>query len=359
MDASLSDEHGLLRDSAAALIARHGGPRRGPGFDRAAWRRCADAGWLDVLVPEAAGGPGLGAAELALILEQAGRGLLRAPLGAVNAAALALVDGDAAGLRRRLLPAIAAGERVVIPALSDPGGGAAAVRAVKAAGRGLLLTGEKRCVPDAAGADGYLIDAAGPAGPMLCHVPAAAPGVSRVDTPEVDGGAQSRLRLDDVLVPAGDVLAGPDRAVALSAALCDLLAILTGAELLGVMGRALELALDHLKVRRQFDRPIGSFQALQHRAVDDRIAVELTRALLFQVCAARDEGRATSAMASAVKARASGAALAVTKSAIQMHGAVGFADEHEAGLCLKRAMTLSARYGNEAAHRRRYARLTG
>jgi alkylation response protein AidB-like acyl-CoA dehydrogenase len=85
----------------------------------------------------------------------------------------------------------------------------------------------------------------------------------------------------------------------------------------------------------------------------------LTRSLLFQAAAAADEGRSNAAMASAVKAKASAAALGVCKSAIQLHGAIGFTDEHDIGLYLKRAMTLSAQYGNEAAHRARYARLTG
>ncbi len=135
--------------------------------------------------------------------------------------------------------------------------------------------------------------------------------------------------------------------------------IALGAELLGVAGAALDMALDYIKVREQFDRPIGSFQALQHRAVNDYIEVESTRSLVFQAAEAADSGRGTSAMASAVKAKASAAALIVAKSAIQMHGGIGFTDEHDIGLHLKRAMALSAQYGNESAHRARYARLVG
>jgi alkylation response protein AidB-like acyl-CoA dehydrogenase len=129
------------------------------------------------------------------------------------------------------------------------------------------------------------------------------------------------------------------------------------AEMLGVMEQALELALGYLKTRVQFNRPIGSFQARQHRAVNDYMDVELTRSLLYQVCAAVDAGQGTPAMIAALKARASEAVMSVTKSVIQMHGAIGFTDEYDAGLYLRRAMALSVQHGDAAAHRARFARL--
>jgi hypothetical protein len=139
----------------------------------------------------------------------------------------------------------------------------------------------------------------------------------------------------------------------------DLVLLGQGAELTGVMDRAFAIALDYLKTRVQFDKKIGSFQALQHRAVDEYMEVELTRSLVFQVAAAFDRGQGNSAMAAAVKSRASAAALRVCKTALQFHGAMGYTDEHDIGLYLKRAMTLVAQFGNEAESRRRFARLAG
>jgi alkylation response protein AidB-like acyl-CoA dehydrogenase len=139
----------------------------------------------------------------------------------------------------------------------------------------------------------------------------------------------------------------------------DLVALGQGAELTGVMDRAFAIALDYLKTRVQFDKKIGSFQALQHRAVDEYMEVELTRSLVFQVAAAFDRGQGNSAMAAAVKSRASAAALRVCKTALQFHGAMGYTDEHDIGLYLKRAMTLVAQFGNEAESRRRFAQLAG
>ena len=132
-----------------------------------------------------------------------------------------------------------------------------------------------------------------------------------------------------------------------------------GAELVGVMGGAFAIALDYLKTRVQFDKKIGSFQALQHRAVDEYMEVEIARSLVFQVAAAFDRGQGNAAMAAAVKSRATAAALRVCKTALQFHGAMGYTDEHDIGLYLKRAMTLAAQFGNEAQSRRRFAVLAG
>ena len=127
------------------------------------------------------------------------------------------------------------------------------------------------------------------------------------------------------------------------------------------MERALEMSLDYLRTRVQFGKPIGSFQALQHRAVDLYIQQELSSAVLDEALAFLDSGpdaRARAAAASRVKARCSDAALRITREAIQLHGAIGFTDEYDAGLYLKRALTLAAWLGGAAWHRRRYARLT-
>jgi alkylation response protein AidB-like acyl-CoA dehydrogenase len=131
------------------------------------------------------------------------------------------------------------------------------------------------------------------------------------------------------------------------------------AQLTGLTERALELTLDHLRTRQQFDRPIGSFQALQHRAVDLWIQKELARTTLeaslktFADPAAGLAARETAA--SSAKARASAAARLVAGQAVQLHGAIGFTDEHELGLHVNRALTLSAWLGNAAEHRRRFA----
>jgi alkylation response protein AidB-like acyl-CoA dehydrogenase len=368
MELLLTEDQKLLRDSAATLAQRHGGPKRlravragATGFDDEAWRAVAEAGWLSLLVPEAAGGPGLSLTELALVAEQCGRTLLATPLSSVAAAAAIVADGDSARLRDALVPEIAGGSAVVVPALlestKDAGPVATATRAI--GGRELKLSGRKTAVAYASAATGFLVNAAADTGTVLCYVPKAGAGVSLASARTVDGGEVATVGLSDVRVPAEHVVGGANRGAELAGRLFDTTLIGLSAELLGVMGQALDTTVEYLKIRKQFDRPIGSFQALQHRAVDTYVEVEATRSLLFQVCAAADRGRVEPAMASAAKARASAAALKVTKAAIQLHGAIGFTDEHDIGLYLKRAMALSAQCGNDALHRRRYGRLVG
>jgi alkylation response protein AidB-like acyl-CoA dehydrogenase len=135
---------------------------------------------------------------------------------------------------------------------------------------------------------------------------------------------------------------------------------IAAAELRGVMTRALEMSLDYLRTRVQFGKPIGAFQALQHRAADLYVQQQLAAAVLDEALRALDAGaapRARAMQASRAKARCADAASRITREAIQLHGAIGFTDEYDAGLYLKRALVVSAWLGGPTYHRRRYAAL--
>ncbi len=129
-------------------------------------------------------------------------------------------------------------------------------------------------------------------------------------------------------------------------------------ELVGLAAAALDVTLDYIKLRQQFGKPIGSFQVLQHRAVNGFIDIELNRSLAYRVLAAYDAGEHHPAMVSAVKARASRGALEITRAALQMHGAIGYTEEHDIGLYYKRALALAARYGGELGQTSRFSALT-
>lgn len=388
MELVLDEAQTILRESAEKLVSRHAGPERHRavrtrehGFDPARIEAAAEAGWLSLLAPEERNGLGLGATEAALVLEAAGRGLLTEPIAAMMATAQAIASGP--GTMRTALDDLMEGRSIILPALHDsvlanPEG--TRVRAVPD-GSGFRLTGRTDPVPGASAAAGFVVEAridrdaavravppgaaADPASAartdrdvLVCLVPRSAPGLEVRRRSRVDGTEQAALALAEVAVAADQVIAGGAQGAALAAATLDRVLLGTSAEMLGVMEKGLALAVDYLGTREQFGRPIGSFQALQHRAVNDHVDIELTRSLLYQVCAAMDQGRGNRAMAAAVKARASDAALSVTKSMVQMHGAIGFTDEYDASLYLRRAMVLSAQYGNAAHHRRRYARLS-
>src|SRR5215472_6029927 len=357
MDLHLTPEQTLLRDSAAKFAAT-AGPKvargwRGvsPSFAPARLREIGDLGWLGMLVPGSADGLGLGLTELALVLEQAGRGLVCEPIGLAAIAAAALAQGHAP---HPMLQRTMRGDALVMPALQENAhAGDPRTPRTQAAGddRAPRLTGTKVSVC-ADGADGFLVSAAGRDGPALYYVARDAPGLRLATARSVEGRALATLALADT--PADPV---PARQSSRSApeALTDLALIALSAELLGVMEGAQELTFEYLRIRRQFGKPIGSFQALQHKAVDIYIRTETTRSLVYQVAAANDPWRIDPAQTVAVKAKASEDALAVTQACIQLHGAIGFTDEHDVGLYLKRAMLLSSLFGNAAVQRRRYA----
>jgi alkylation response protein AidB-like acyl-CoA dehydrogenase len=190
---------------------------------------------------------------------------------------------------------------------------------------------------------------------MLCHVARSAAGLRLVPMPTIEGRRLATLNLDEA---PGDVVAVASNVRDPVANLYDLALIALSAELLGLMDTAHAITLDYMRVRKQFGKLIGSFQALQHKAVDNYIRIEATRSLVFQVAANTDPHHVDPALAAAVKAQASEAAMFVTKSCIQLHGAIGFTDEHDIGLYHKRAILYSSLLGDEARQRSRFAQLT-
>jgi len=182
---------------------------------------------------------------------------------------------------------------------------------VKVAGRKMFVCAD--------GADGFLVSASGRDGPELCYVARNALGSTLSATQTVDGRKLSTLSFTDA--PA-DLI--PSRQSSRNAvdALHNLALIALSAELLGVMEKAQEMTFEYLRTRKQFGKLIGSFQALQHQAVNLYTRIEATRSLIFQVAANNDPYRIDPAMAAAVKAKASEDALIVTQACIQLHGAI-------------------------------------
>jgi alkylation response protein AidB-like acyl-CoA dehydrogenase len=333
----------LIRDSAAAIVPpgdlkRVRALRFGePGFDRKIWREMCALGWIGLRVAEEAGGSGLGMREYCALAEECGTGLLPEPLipGALAARLLTGVE----------LAHLLAGDSIVIPAWQErPNTLAPLGDTVLRDGR---VFGRKVFVPMAAGADAFLVVADG----GLALVARDAPGLSLAIDRTQDGGHFGTLTLDHT--PARP-LAG-DLAEAIEEA-----TLATAAYLLGVMEGAFAMTLGYLKTRQQFGRPIGSFQALAHRAADLKIQVALTRASLEAAALTLDTSAVPAIRRAAVsraKARASDAAMRVTREAIQMHGGIGYTDEYDVGLYLRKAMVLANLFGSAALHRSLYAEL--
>ena len=367
----MTEHAALLKDSVtdfvtrATDIARVRALRGSPGeYDRAVWRQMAELGWLGIAIPEAYGGMGLGLTETAIVAEGLARALGPEPYTAAAVlAAGALAASNDEALKVELLPPIVAGERIPALAWQETAGvlGTAhiAARATPFEG-GFRLSGAKRYVSGAAGADLYLVAARSDEGLVLACVERSAPGARLTLERLADGRNFGTLDLEDVVVPRERIAASGAAAESALAQALDHATAIASAELYGVMSRTLEMSVDYMKTRVQFGRPIGSFQALQHRAVDLYIQRELASAVLEESLRALDSGpdaRARAAIASRLKARCSDAGVRITREAIQIHGAIGFTDEYDAGLYLKRALVLGAWLGNANQHRRRYAAL--
>ncbi|MEP9349133.1 acyl-CoA dehydrogenase [Xanthobacter sp. KR7-225] len=330
--AARSETEALLASAAADLLDGEGGLARtrarrdaGGGLDRAVWGRMAEMGWFSLLLPEAHGGLGLAPADALAFLEEIGARLAPEPVvAAIAAQPLLAACGTAAA--DALLARAAAGAVVVC---ADPGEGAPGAMA-GAEGLAFAPPGVDAAVA---------FDAAGRR--LLALDPAEARALATVD-----GGALAFLADGPGAVLLGEGAA----AEAAFAAARDVMRLGHAAELCGLTGRALDMTLDYMRLRRQFGQPIGAFQALQHRAATHFVDVSATRAVV------REAGRAfgtpkQAGAAAAAKAAAGAAALRVLKDCIQLHGAIGFADEHDIGLYLRRAMVLAAAAGPPRACR--------
>lgn len=363
----LDDTQRMLRDSVAAFVARAGGPERvrawrgqSPGFDRKRWQEMAEAGWFGLLVPEESGGLGLGFAELGVVMEELGRGLAPEPVAAGVLSTSVLINGGEAAAAETLA-AVVDGRRLVLPAFQEE----AAVYDLEAThtradpvAAGFALSGTKVFVADAEGSDGFIVSAATPEGVALFLVDRDADGVRIENGGRVDHGSLATVTFESVT--ARHVVANPAASGAAIARAVDEARLAAAAELLGVMSQALDMTLEFVKQRVQFGKPIGSFQALQHRIVDLWTQKELARSSVghaAQVFDRTDDAIRRGAAVSAAKSRASAAALHITREAIQLHGGMGYTDECDIGLFLKRALVLSAWLGNATYHRRRFDRL--
>jgi len=355
-----------FRDSARDLLGRADQLQRirklrgtTPPFERGVWSELADAGWLSILVPEAQGGLDLGLREIAAVAEEIGQTLLPEPFigGGVQALAALCATPDSElkmylireAIGGRLLLGLAWQER---PAQFDI---ASAITRATLDGDAWLVDGEKIFTVPATGTDGWLVTAVADATELLLWVPAGSAGLTVVDAQRADGGAMATLTLHGVRVPRNQQLSA-GLATEISVALAnDAARIAQSAELLGIARRALALMLDYLKTREQFGKPIGSFQALQHRAVDAYIQVQLAAACLEDVLTQIDNDMAAlPALAARAKARCAHAAIFVARMAIQFYGAMGYTDECPIGFYLKRALALAAWLGNAPQARQRF-----
>ncbi|MET3390942.1 alkylation response protein AidB-like acyl-CoA dehydrogenase [Variovorax sp. 1140] len=338
-----------------------------PGGDEAeGWQDIAALGWTGMLAPESAAGLALGLDGAAEIFRAAGEHAAPEPLLAVAGLGALLLARLGTPGANALLAELVAGRSLPALAWQESAGDLSAVPLACGCearpGGGVLLQGEKLMVLPGAAASGWLVSARGDDDAVLLWVPRGTAGVIETPVPLVDGNQASNLRFEQVVLPADAVLAdGPAAQEALRHALAAG-QILQSAELLGAGQAMLAQTLAYLRTRSQFGKPIGSFQALQHRCVDMFIHLEVAKATLDEVLALSAQGlpaQRLEAEASRVNARCTAAALQASRASVQLHGAIGYTQECDLSLFYKRVLCLSAWLGNASAHQRRHAVLSG
>ena len=372
-----SEEQRLLADTASEFLAarspvsaqrRLRDEGRAEGFDPALWQEMVNLGWSAIPFPEALGGLEFGCKGLGAVFEQIGSKLGAAPLlSSVVLGGSVLELAGSAAQQAEWLPALIAGERRIALALDeqprhDPAGTALAARRE---GEGWVLEGEKVFVVDGLGADAFVVVArtAGTpgetAGLSLFLVPAATAGVQLSPVKLVDSRNHARLRLAGVQLPASALVGGEGEAWAALDVALDRGRVCLAAELLGAAQTLFDTTVDYLKTRVQFDVPIGSFQALQHRAAWCFTHLQLARSTVMAGLAALDDRSLDAAgrtrLASLAKWKAGEVAHLVSREAVQMHGGMGVTDELDVGLFLKRIRVAQACLGDGDFHCQRYA----
>jgi len=385
VDLELSDEQRELRDGVRRVLDEQCPPalpravhERGE-TGAALWRRMVDLAWPGVAIAEAQGGLGLGAVELCLVAEELGRAVAPGPflatatqyaplLQEAGESALAHEPESAAAhepgsaLAHERLARVAAGALTGTVALAEDDRWDLAGVACRArrAGAGFVLSGRKTGVFDGATADEIAVVARGDEGLAVFLLPGTA--LKAEPRTLLDPTlALADLALDDVAVPAERVLLAPGPAV--ERAVARALEVATVALALATAGacrRIFELTLEYAKVRRQYDRPIGSFQALKHRLADLSLAVERATALGYfaALTLAEDDPRRAEAAALA-KAEAGDCQRLLVEDGLQLHGGIGFTWEHDLHLWLKRAKAGDALLGGATEQRARLARRLG
>lgn len=329
-----------------------------PGFEKPMWVKLAAAGWTSILIPEQRGGLGLGLDAAAAIATVIGQMPIPEPyIGAAVMPAVALLELEPSESITTLLMRIAQGELVVGLAWQEKTGQlnvSDAGTCLTPDDSQLRLRGQKKWVSPGSGADGWLVHCSQNGEDVLVWVDGNDKGVKIEQVRRIDGSFMAHLRFDLVVPQEHIVASGNTVRLALDKAL-DAGRFIASHQLLGISAQAFNLTLDYLQTREQFGKLIGANQALQHRMVDAYTHILLLSASLKENWSAYCKGDITLALvASLVKARANQVAVSVSRLAVQLHGAIGYTDECDVGIYLKRALNLTAWLGNEHVHRLRY-----
>ena len=374
----LNEEQRLLQDTAREFLGdnapveslRKLRDERDPiGYAPDLWRQMAEMGWASIIVPEEYGGLEFGFLGLGVVLEESGRTLAASPLFAsAVVCASALLQGGSPRQKESLMPEIVAGNLTLALALEESHHHRPTHIATTAARQGdeFVINGSKTFVLDGHSADKLIVvartsgDGKSSGGLTLLLVDRDATGVTCQRTIMVDSRNAANINFDNVTVAADRIIGDVDKGWSILEPVLDRGRVAIAAEMMGCALEAFERTIEYLKEREQFGVPIGSFQALQHRAAHMQAEIELCRSVLLQALSSIDDApEQLPLLASLAKARLNELVKLVTNEAVQMHGGIGVTDELEIGFFLKRARVAMQIFGDTGFHKDRYATLSG
>jgi alkylation response protein AidB-like acyl-CoA dehydrogenase len=375
MDFGFSEEQGMLRKLAHDFLAKEAPMptvRRmmedDLGYSVETWRKMSELGWMGLIFPQDLGGTGLCILDLVVVLEEMGRALMPGPFfSTVLLGGSSLLEAGNDAQKTRYLTPLIAGELKATLAVAEAGGAwdAAAVTATATAdGGGFLLNGTKRFVPDAHVADLILVAARtesskGGESVSLFAVDVPKDGVTVRTLETLDHTRKlCDVKLEQVRVGPDSLLGARGAGSTILQRVLDRAKVALCAEMCGGAERALEMSVEYAKVRVQFDRPIGSFQAIQHKCANMLSLVESAKAATYYgAWAVSNDVPEASLAAAMAKSYASDAYRVVTGEAIQIHGGIGFTWEHDLQLYFRRAKASELTFGDGTFHRARVAEL--
>ncbi len=375
MDFGFSEEQEMLRQSARSLLEREcpsAHVRRmmedERGYSPELWRKMAGLGWLGLVLPEEHGGAGLKYVDLVVVAEEMGRVLLPSPFIWTLMFAEAVSRAGSDEQQRRFLPAIARGEIIATAAHLEANGSwdeDGITLSARKSGAGFVLDGEKLFVNDAHAADFFLVAARTGAkragGVTLFAIDAKRPGITVTPLKTMDQTRKlGAVAMRGVKAAAADVVGEVHLGWPVLAAAIDRAKVALAAEMMGGAQKVLETTVEYTKVREQFGRPIGSFQAVQHKCANMMVDVEGAKSAVYYAAWAVSNDAPDARTAAAVaKAAASDAYRRTAADGIQVHGGIGFTWEHDMHLYFKRAKSSEFTFGDANFNREIVAQLIG
>ena len=371
MDFGFSEEQELLRKSAADFLSKECPMtyvrqmmEDERGYSEELWNKMAGLGWMGLSYPEEFGGAGLTMVDLVVVLEEMGRVALPGPFfSTVTLGGLAILEAGSSDQKKRFLPGLVAGKTKATLALLEENARwdeKGVALAAEKSGSGYQLSGVKLFVPDAHVADLIIWAARTSDGVTLFLVERQQPGVSTRLLKTMDQTRKlCEVTLDKVQVGAEAVLGVPGKGWEALTRLIDRSKVALCAEMCGGAQKVLDLSVEYAKVREQFGRPIGSFQAIQHKCANMLVQVESAKsATYYAAWAVANDGPDAPLAAAMAKAYCSDAYRQVAGEGIQVHGGIGFTWEHDLHIYFKRAKGSEVTFGDAAWNRELVAQYT-